>query len=89
MVIGVTLVVLVVAVTPAKTSLFIKLPGKTVGKAGLVIGAETISLFATKVLDTLITAVAVWQFVVELALPYGLASHIVYVIGYVPDGVLG
>ena len=68
-VIGVTLVVLVVAVTPAKTSLLIKLPGNTVGTAVLVIGAATTSLLATKVLATLITAVAVWQFVVELALP--------------------
>ena len=75
-VIGVTFVVLVVAVTPAKTSLFIKLPGNTVGKAGLVIGADIMSLFATKVLVTLITAVVDEQFVVELALPAELASHI-------------
>ena len=81
--------VLVVAVTPAKTSLLIKLPGNTVGTAVLVTVAGITSGVATNVLVTLITAVAVWQFVVELALPYGLASHIVYVIGYVPDGVLG
>ena len=68
-VIGVTLVVLVVAVTPAKTSLLIKLPANTVGTVVLVIGAAITSLLATKVLATLITAVAVWQFVVELALP--------------------
>ena len=79
--IGVTLVVLVVAVTPAKTSLLIKLPGNTVGTVVLVIGAVTTSGVATKVLVTLITAVAVWQFVVELALSAELASHIVYVIG--------
>ena len=76
-VIGVTFVVLVVAATPAKTSLLIKLPGNTVDTVVLVIGADTTSLFATRALVTLITAVAVWQFVVELALPAELASHIV------------
>ena len=67
--IGVTFVVLVVAATPAKTSLLIKLPGNTVGTVVLVIAAGIVSLLAIKVLATLITAVAVWQFVVELALP--------------------
>ena len=68
-VIGVTFVVLVVAATPAKTSLLIKLPGNTVGTAVLVTVAGTTSGVATNVLVTLITAVAVWQFGVELALP--------------------
>ena len=73
--------VLVVAATPAKTSLLIKLPGNTVGSVVLVTVAGITSGVATKVLVTLITAVAVWQFVVELALPAEIASHIVYVIG--------
>ena len=56
--IGVTLVVLVVAATPAKTSLFIKLPGNIVGTVVSEIFAGTTSGVATRIATTVIVAVA-------------------------------
>ena len=78
---GVTFVVAVVTGTPAKVSFAVNVSGTVVIAAGLVIVTGNVSGCATSVLFTLITAVAVTQLDVEITLPIGLASQIVYVIG--------
>ena len=74
---GVTFVVAVVTGTPAKVSFAVNVFGTVVIAAGLVIVTGNVSGCATSALFTLITAVALTQLDVELALPIGLASQIV------------
>ena len=62
-------VVEVVAVTPANVSLAITVPGTVVGNAGLLMVVAIVSVLATIVLLTVMFAVAVAQFAVDVVLP--------------------
>ena len=66
---GVTLVVEVVATTPAKVSFAMTVPDTVVGNAGLVMVVAIVSVLATIVFDTVMFAVAVAQFAVDVVLP--------------------